>query len=170
MRKLTVFLLVCALCFLTVFCAGSAEDANGNLVSGNYQYMIQDDGTAVITGYEGKTPETLTIPDSLDGIQVTAIGSGAFQWQKTLMKVAVPEGVVSLGDHAFLYCDNLSSVTLPDSLKDIGRNPFAACPVLSVANIVLSADHPYLKVEEGVLYSLADNRLVCYSFQRAGRN
>ena len=47
--------------------------------SGNFRYMVADDGTAHITGYNNDASVTNEkIPEYLDGYLVTAIGYGAF--------------------------------------------------------------------------------------------
>ena len=47
------------------------------LTSGNFRYILQDDDTAIITGYFGND-EKLSIPNQLAGHTVVAIGDEAF--------------------------------------------------------------------------------------------
>ena len=55
MRKLPALLLACMLCLLFVCpSAGAARSGSGTLVSGDYEYTLQDNGTAVITRYTGE--------------------------------------------------------------------------------------------------------------------
>lgn len=103
--------------------------------SGDFTYVLLDNQTVEITGYDGVGDE-LTIPSSLDGYAVT-----------------------SIGDYAFRQA-HFSSVAIPDSISDIGANPFFDCHKLS--SIVVSPDHPALAIIDGVLFSKADKRLVCY--------
>ena len=53
-----------------------------------------------------------------------------------------------------------SSIIIPDSVTAIGANPFRYCKALTT--ITVSPDHPALAVIDGVLFSKADKRLVCY--------
>lgn len=46
-------------------------------MSGDYRYILLEDGTAEITRYNGKTP-ILVIPSTLDGHSVISIGDEAF--------------------------------------------------------------------------------------------
>ncbi len=101
------------------------------------------------------------IPDS-----VTAIGNSAFAQCPSLVSVTIPEGVSAVGQSAFLYCSSLASVTIPDSVSTIGTNPFMWCENLT--DIIVSDNHPYLAVTDGLLISLADERLVCCPYTFAG--
>lgn len=74
--------------------------------------------TVLVTYYGSDTH--VVIPDG-----ITAIGEGAFGFNKTLESVLIPEGVVSIGDNAFYECESLLFVTFPESLKSIGRYSFA---------------------------------------------
>ena len=124
MRKLPALLLAYMLCLLFVCpSAGAARSGSGTLVSGDYEYTLQDNGTAVITRFTGNA-DVVVIPARLDGIPVSALGEKSFAWCPSLLDVTIPEGITSIGDYAFLYCTGLAAVFMPDSLTDIGRNPF----------------------------------------------
>ena len=164
MRKLPALLLACMLCLLFVCpSAGAARSGSGTLVSGDYEYTLQDNGTAVITRFTGNA-DVVVIPARLDGIPVSALGEKSFAWCPSLLDVTIPEGITSIGDYAFLYCTGLAAVFMPDSLTDIGRNPFTACSAL--ADIIVSDDHPALLFEDGVLFSRQDYRLVTFTAAR----
>ncbi len=135
MKKLLYLALVLSLCLLCVVM--QAEEEQEIFTSGAYQYSILVDGTAHIMDYKEGYSGKLTIPSQLDGHIVT-----------------------SIGDYAFDYCTYLESVTIPDSVKMIGANPFRSCKKL--VNIIVSPDHPYLSVINGVLFSKQDKRLICY--------
>jgi len=79
------------------------------------------DANGVITKYEGWAFEVV-IPESVNGIRVTAIGGGAFSG-KDLTRVTIPQGVITIGARAFR--DNkLVSVTIPNSVTSIGDHAF----------------------------------------------
>lgn len=59
-----------------------------------------------------------------------AIGNCAFQDNKEIEHVVIPEGVVSLGHDAFNGCVKLKSIELPASLSFIGYRTFAQCESL----------------------------------------
>ena len=159
----------------------TAETAYGRLISGNFEYLLLRDGTAVITGYIGEA-KMLSIPARIDGHPVTGIrdssfyertdlsavtipegvtyiGNSAFYSCVNLTAVTIPEGVKFIGDTAFQFCASLTSVTIPDSVTDLGYNPWADCDNLTT--IIVSPDHPTLTVIDGALYSKTDKRLIC---------
>ena len=131
-RMLWLCLLLAVAVCLSVCGLGEAEV----LKSGDYWYIVLEDGTAEITEYTGEAA-ALDIPGQLDRYVVT-----------------------SIGDFAFFYCTSLTGVSIPDSITEIGKNPFCGCTRLSV--IKLSGNHPTLDVIGGVLFCKADRRLVCY--------
>lgn len=88
-----------------------------------------------------------------------AIGDLAF-YGCELTNITLPDSVTSIGDGAFYSCKGLTSITFPDSVISIGPNPLRCCDALTT--IVVSPDHPALAVIDGVLFSKADQRLVCY--------
>lgn len=95
----------------------------------------------------------VTIPGS-----VKSIGEAAFAGSHSLRDVTFEEGVKSIGENAFRECD-IRSITLPNSLSTIGSNPFVGCNQLG--EIVVSPDHPSLRLQDGMLLSVRDQRLIC---------
>ena len=91
-----------------------------------YTYTTDEDGNATITGYNGGFA-SLSIPATIDGHPVTAIGANAFKGQKYLVSVTLPKGVVSIGESAFKNCVSLKSISLPDGLSTIGTGAFYGC-------------------------------------------
>ncbi len=89
-----------------------------------FQYAVIADDTLAITGYVGSPVKTLSIPESIDGRNVTNIWGGAFMSRATLFNVEIPEGVTHIGNRAFAWCENLLSVTIPDSVTHIGEESF----------------------------------------------
>ncbi len=169
MKKMLALLLTFLLCLPSLFAL--AEEAvaveQGIFTSGDYEYALMDDGTAEITGYLGNA-KSLDIPEEFGGTSVTAIGNNAFYNCSSIASVTIPNSVTAMGDWAFSCCNNLTSVTIPGSLTTIGSNPFQSCPKLS--DIRVSPDHPALAIIDGVLFSKADKRLICYpdGFSQSG--
>lgn len=102
------------------------------LVSGEYQYHENEDGTVTITKYTG-SEENLWILPFVDGKLVTAIGSdprtgeGAFTNCDAVKSVVIPDSVTLLGDNAFQSCRNLEMVTVPASVAGLGHCVFDDC-------------------------------------------
>ena len=114
--------------------AATAEEEPTQYTSGDYRYTLQPDGTAAIGKYTGSASE-LSIPDTLDGHAVTAIGNSAFYSCGSLTSVTIPGGVTSIGNSAFYSCDSLTSITLPDGVTSIGNSAFYSCNSLTSVTI-----------------------------------
>ncbi|MBR6028709.1 MAG: leucine-rich repeat domain-containing protein [Clostridia bacterium] len=74
--------------------------------------------------------------------------------------LVIREGTVEIGEGAFTGCRYLTSVTFPDSLAGLSASPFTGCTALT--DFVVSADHPALKVEDGMLFSQDGSTLLAY--------
>ena len=155
-----------------------------------FTYDVRSDGSITITGWTGH--ETIMeIPDTIDGHAVVEIGADAFADNTDLVQVVIPRGVTrigseafmgcqnvtsfvlpdtltSIGDWAFERCDGLTSLALPDSLQTLGINPFIYCRRLT--DFTLSANHPYLQVIDGALFSRSEQKLICYPYALRGRD
>lgn len=83
------------------------------------------------------TNGTVSIPASVDGYSVTAIGKWAFYDCDSIRNILVPDGINSIGYYAFASCDSLKNVTLPDGLKTIDTSAFEYC--YGLTSIVIPA-------------------------------
>ena len=128
MKKAFVLLLAILLT-VTWYCGSFAEEKQTEYWSGDYSYVLLEDGTAGITDYTGKA-SSLAIPDTLEGHTVTSIGDGAFAYCTSLASVTIPDTVTSIGDGAFEGCIGLTSVAIPDSVTSIGDGTFFMCESL----------------------------------------
>ena len=104
------------------------------LSHGDYQYTLNEDGTAVLTKYLGSQTD-LTLPDSLDGHPLTGIGNNAFYQSPALCSVMLPAGVKAIGASAFALCPELETVPLPEGLERIGYSAFFQCPFLKEVSL-----------------------------------
>ena len=129
MKKI-ILLLVAVLLFGLSWTTYAEEE----FTSGDYKYILLDDGTAEITDYKGSEAD-LIIPEMIDGYVVTSIGNEAFSW-----------------------CYHLKSIRVPESVTKIGINPFRFRN--SLEQIIVSADHPVLEVIDGLLYYKPEKKLV----------
>lgn len=69
-----------------------------------------DNGAITITGYIGSSAD-VTIPSTIAGLPVTAIGDLAFSGDK-VTSVTIPSSVITVGEAAFGYCPSLTSITV----------------------------------------------------------
>lgn len=127
-------------------------------------YEITNEG-AVITAYTGSMEAELTIPATISGIPVVAIGDNAFQdcygltgdivIPDTVTRIGagaffgcasldgtltIPSSVTSIGDFAFYECLSLTgNLTIPDSVESVGESAFAFCESMT-GSLTLPAD------------------------------
>jgi len=85
---------------------------------GDFTYTTAD-GKITITGYTG-IGGAVSIPATIEGVAVTAIGEGAFEGQAALTSMTIPEGITTIGERAFIGCTGLVSVDIPASVTSIG--------------------------------------------------
>ena len=103
-----------------------------------YQYSLDDDGNATITGYSGGV-SALAIPHTIDGHTVVAIGDGAFRGS-CLVNVTIPDTITEIGGRAFEECKQLSSVQLSNNLERLDSYAFANCTSLTSIRIPKSLE------------------------------
>lgn len=106
---------------ITASAAESQESVSATY--GDFEYTLEDDYTCTITKYNGSAAN-VTIPSTIYGNKVSAIGRYAFEENPNIKKVSMPNSVKIIDRGAFWYCGNLESVTMPTSLKEIGRCAF----------------------------------------------
>lgn len=110
-----------------------------------------------VVAYTGSAT-SVTVPDTYDGKNVTAIlpevfkdnttmtsvtignnvttiGASAFENCDALTTVYFGSGVTTINAKAFYDCDALTSVDLPDAVTDVGRDAFVSCDALTTFNI-----------------------------------
>lgn len=83
------------------------------------------DGEVTITDYIG-TSEHVLIPDTIDGLPVTALADKAF-YEKHVTTVVVPDSVTEIGDLCFSGDNYLVSLTLPDELAELPYATLESC-------------------------------------------
>ena len=127
MKKLIVIVAVIALLISMMPAVALAG------VDGDYLYFEVGGSTVEIAGYVGAAT-VITIPDTLNGMQVVGIRSSAFSGTG-LTSVTVPEGVTRISSGAFSSCTKLTSISLPLTLQTIENGAFASCS--SLASITL---------------------------------
>lgn len=92
------------------------------LTQGDFEYLILDDNSAVVTGYNGKD-EVINIPGELDGHIVVGLENKAL-YQSEMTELILPDSLQAVGNYAAMYCKNLQKVTFGKDIKIIGVSSF----------------------------------------------
>ncbi len=105
-------------------------DAEDGLICGEYRYeIVTDENTVRILTYLGDE-KIAFVPEKLDGMEVSVIGSGAFSGKSVMEQVLLPPGVTKIEEEAFAYCSRLQYIIMGDQIRSIGTEAFAYCPSL----------------------------------------
>lgn len=151
----------CVAAVLFIFMRGglplAAESTSDGLV-----YEVSG-GAVTITDYTGSA-SALTIPSSIGGVPVTAIGAFAFDGSSSLVRVTVPSSVVRIGEGAFRNCTSLAAVSIPVQTTSLGAYVFDGCPSVDVACRKNSAAH-YYALYYGLAFTLSDASSTAASFE-----
>jgi len=95
-----LMLLLCLVCT-----AALAQDST--IVDGDFTYTVNG-SYLTLTGYSGTDAE-VTIPSSVQGSRVTAVGAEVFAGS-AVERVVLPDNSVTIGSRAFANCTALVSV------------------------------------------------------------
>lgn len=121
---------------------------------GDWGYDL-DGSDAIIVSYSGAGGNDITIPATVGGYDVKAVGKGSnnqiFNSSTTINNLIISEGITTINDHvfqgpnnikgtltlpstltsidasAFYGCSQLTSIILPENLTTIGKNAFYGC-------------------------------------------
>ena len=114
--------------------------------SGDFLYSLTHDGTACIEDCQA-TGTVLRIPEKLDGIAVTELGSKAFgsdPVNNTFTEISLPASINYISD----------------------SNPFVYCTLLKKINV--AEDNKDFCAEDGILYTKSKDILICYPGCKGG--
>lgn len=142
---------------ITATSADGTQSANCTVAVTRFKVTKTTDGIGTITGMNGSSTD-ITIPETIGGLTITAIGTGAFQ-SSAIECVVIPKTVKEIGYHAFGNCflmgtvtfapnstletigasafanNHMSSLILPNSVTSIGSNAFEGCTILNYITI-----------------------------------
>jgi hypothetical protein len=97
---------------------------------GTFEYRIYDDTVEIVGLVDENYPGPIYIPEYIEGLAVTSIGSSAFE-ETNIMEVYIPDTVTYISSYAFYECKNLTKVDMGDGVYDIGAYAFDDCTSLT---------------------------------------
>jgi len=117
---------VCAWCYET-----TVNGANFLFEEYKNDYPNQGSNNVVkmcsVTGIDGIVPDSLIIPDSLDGFLVVHIGYHFLENNKDIKHVKLPLYCREIANYAFMNCSNLESVVMESHIEYVHPNVFEGC-------------------------------------------
>lgn len=110
-------------------------EGNDKYVS-NGDFVYEKNGEELTLSKVLFTSNDVTIPSTVDGKKVTAIGGSAFQnTQVTSIKFDEDSNIKTIGSWAFSGCKSLTSIKLPSSVTEIGEKAFEICDGLTTVTL-----------------------------------
>ena len=135
---------------LALFCLFNANMTAAPIISGNYEYYLNEDGnTITLSKYLGNEVNVV-IPSELDGYDVSKL-SNTFDGNNTVKSIEIPyNGRTAIYFNSFRGCANLEKVILPKIFIYM-EDAFTGCT--SLKEIIVPEDTTTLKSVDGVLYN-----------------
>lgn len=106
-------------------------------IDGYFTYEIDGSGNATITKCDPSVSGGFSIPQTLGGCDVTAIGDNAFANCDKITYIYIHDLITHIGQGAFSYCYNLEKVKFSENSKiiDIESVTFGDCTKLTDINL-----------------------------------
>lgn len=90
-----------------------------------YSYSVIDNKIE-ITGWD-RSCTNVVVPEKINGMPVVGIGDSAFEFNKTVTAVKLPNTITYIGTNAFNGCTELTSIKLSGNTVTIGDSAFSGC-------------------------------------------
>jgi len=94
----------------------------------NYTFSAYNGGMR-IDSYLGNE-EQVVIPAWIGGLPVVAIGEFAFENNRSIVTVTMPDSITEIGNFAFYNCENLVSIDLSPNIVSMGDRALGHCKKL----------------------------------------
>ncbi len=121
-KILSFVLSLCVFAVLIIYPVSASTDLT-EYTEKYYSYTVSGN-EATITACSERIKGNITIPSTLGGYPVIAIGHRAFKGCYKITGVSFPDGLKEIGNDAFSSCSRLSEINIPDSVISIGLNAF----------------------------------------------
>ena len=146
MKKLTYVFIILSLClcaFMLISCGGNDETTiteappvEPNPLSEGLAFEMNSDGKSYAVVGIGECKDTVIhIPDEYNDLPVTSIGRMAFENNKQITHIYIPNSVTYIDVEAFFGCSYLTTIVIPDTVTYIGIGAFVGCRSLTDINL-----------------------------------
>ena len=122
------------------------------------EYSLLSDGTYAVRGIGSCGDLHIVVPETHEGIAVTAIGSGAFKGQRYLTGITLPDSITSIDIRAFEGCSRVTEFTIPASLTDLADGVLS--DLTGLETIRVSEGNTDYYVENNCLIQRSSGKLI----------
>lgn len=112
-----------------------------------FTYEVTSKNTVTIKGYEGDY-DTVVIPETIDGLPVTAINTGAFNGE-SFTTLFLSRNIVNVANAAIKYCKNFTTLYFSDTVRIIMDSSFFQCDNFSKLYIMACMEPRYCSSRNG---------------------
>ena len=132
----------------------------GSKYTQGLEYTLLDNNTYAVSGHGDFYGKKLNLSPLYNGLPVTEIGDGAFNYIKRLDVVTIPDSVTTIGAEAFVDCYFLSSVEIGSNVATIGDRAFVGC---DIETLKVDESNNFYKSVDDVIYTKDGTTLVRYA-------
>lgn len=115
--------------------------------------------------YDFSDKYSLTTITFAENSKLKVLGETAFQEQKSLTSINLPDSLEKIEYGAFMGCTSLTEIVIPSNVNEIGIVAFSAAPnegKMSLSRIEVAAENESFKSVDGILFSKDGKKIVAY--------
>ena len=133
MLIMAVLVLCCTALFYAV--PIEADETTAGMTGTDMPWFALEKGVLYFDESKYTGGSQLTVPATINGSEVVAIGEGCFRDCETLTAIFLPETLEAIGEDAFRNCAGLRGMEIPESVAFIGKGAFSDCSALEAVCI-----------------------------------
>ncbi len=95
-----------------------------------YEILSDRDGSYVRVAGADDPAARIVVPETIEGLPVRSVGSGAFRSVSGVREIRIPEGVEEIGSFAFYGIQDLQQLILPKTVLGVGLGAVRNLPNL----------------------------------------
>lgn len=94
-------------------------------------WVTETDGVCYISGSYASPFGCWVIPETENGLPITAIATEAFLYDYRVISVCIPDSITAIGEGAFRECTGLYTIYIPGSIQNLSDSVFRDCTALT---------------------------------------